>query len=120
MNDTPRDLESQVTTALREDVGSGDVTAELVPATQKARGRVITREDAVLCGRPWVEETFRQLDPDIRLTWHAADGDRIKADSVIFEIAGPARAVLTASAPRSISCNSSRRPRRPHALSSMR
>jgi len=95
MNDTPRDLESQVTTALREDVGSGDVTAELVPATQKARGRVITREDAVLCGRPWVEETFRQLDPDIRLSWHAADGDRIKADSVIFEIAGPARAVLT-------------------------
>ena len=95
MNDTPRDLESQVTTALREDVGSGDVTAELVPATQKARGRVITREDAVLCGRPWVEETFRQLDPDIRLTWHAADGDRIAADAVIFEIAGPARAVLT-------------------------
>jgi nicotinate-nucleotide pyrophosphorylase (carboxylating) len=95
MNDIPRDLASQVTTALREDVGSGDVTAELVPATQKARGRVITREDAVLCGHPWVEETFRQLDPDIRLSWHAADGDRITADSVIFEIAGPARAVLT-------------------------
>ncbi|HEY2036074.1 MAG TPA: carboxylating nicotinate-nucleotide diphosphorylase [Steroidobacteraceae bacterium] len=95
MNDTPKDLESQVTTALREDVGSGDVTAELVPATQKARGRVITRENAVLCGRPWVEETFRQLDPDIRLSWHAADGERITADSVIFEIAGPARAVLT-------------------------
>jgi nicotinate-nucleotide pyrophosphorylase (carboxylating) len=95
MNDTPRDLESQVTTALREDVGTGDVTAELVPATQKARGRVITREDAVLCGRPWVEETFRQLDPEVRLSWHAADGDRITADSVIFEIAGPARAVLT-------------------------
>ena len=76
-------------------MAAGDVTAELVPATQKARGRVITREDAVLCGRPWVEETFRQLDPDIRLSWHAADGDRITADSVIFEIAGPARAVLT-------------------------
>jgi nicotinate-nucleotide pyrophosphorylase (carboxylating) len=95
MNDTPRDLASQVATALREDVGSGDVTAELVPATQKARGRVITREDAVLCGRPWVEETFRQLDPEVRLSWHAADGDRITADSVIFEIAGPAPAVLT-------------------------
>jgi nicotinate-nucleotide pyrophosphorylase (carboxylating) len=95
MDDTPRDLESQVATALREDVGSGDVTAELVPPTQKVRGRVITREDAVLCGRPWVEETFRQLDPDVRLTWHAADGDRITANSVIFEIAGPARAVLT-------------------------
>jgi nicotinate-nucleotide pyrophosphorylase (carboxylating) len=95
MNDTLRDLKSQVATALREDVGNGDVTAELVPPTQKVRGRVITREEAVLCGRPWVEETFRQLDPDVRLTWHAADGDRITADSVIFEIAGPARAVLT-------------------------
>jgi nicotinate-nucleotide pyrophosphorylase (carboxylating) len=95
MPDTPKDLASQVATALSEDVGSGDVTALLVPATQTVRGRVITREDAVLCGRPWVEETFRQLDPRIRLTWHAAEGDRIAANSVIFEIAGPARAVLT-------------------------
>ena len=95
MPDTPKDLASQVATALSEDVGSGDVTALLVPATQTVRGRVITREDAVLCGRPWVEETFRQLDPQVRLTWHAADGDRIVANSVIFEIAGPARAVLT-------------------------
>jgi nicotinate-nucleotide pyrophosphorylase (carboxylating) len=95
MPDIPKDLASQVATALSEDVGSGDVTAQLVPATQKVRGRVITREDAVLCGRPWVQETFRQLDPDIRLTWHAADGDRIAANNIIFEIAGPARAVLT-------------------------
>jgi nicotinate-nucleotide pyrophosphorylase (carboxylating) len=95
MHDTPEDLKRQVATALREDVGNGDVTAELVPPTQKVRGRVITREDAVLSGRPWVEETFRQLDPCIRLTWHAGDGDRITANSVIFEIEGPARAVLT-------------------------
>ena len=95
MHETPEDLDSQVATALREDVGTGDVTAELVPAAQKVRGRVITREDAVLSGRPWVDETFRQLDPGIRLTWHAADGDCIAADSVIFEIQGPARPVLT-------------------------
>jgi nicotinate-nucleotide pyrophosphorylase (carboxylating) len=95
MHDTPEDLKRQVATALREDVGNGDVTAELVPPTQKVRGRVITREDAVLSGRPWVEETFRQLDPRIRLTWHAGDGDRITANSVIFGIEGPARAVLT-------------------------
>jgi nicotinate-nucleotide pyrophosphorylase (carboxylating) len=95
MPDTPQDLETQVTAALREDVGSGDVTALLVPATQKVYGRVITREDAVLCGRPWVEATFRRLDPTIALTWHASDGDRIAADSVIFEISGSARAVLT-------------------------
>ena len=95
MPDTPQDLEAQVAAAFREDVGSGDATALLVPATQKVHGRVITREDAVLCGRPWVEAVFRQLDPAITLTWHADDGDRITADSVIFEISGPARAVLT-------------------------
>ena len=95
MHDTPKDLGSQVTKALREDVGNGDVTAELVPIAQKVRGRVITREDAVLCGRPWVEATFHHLDPGIRLTWHADDGDRITTNTVIFEIEGPARAVLT-------------------------
>jgi nicotinate-nucleotide pyrophosphorylase (carboxylating) len=95
MPDIPKDLASQVAAALREDVGSGDVTALLVSATQKVRGRVITREDAILCGRPWVQETFQQLDPQIRLTWHATDGDRIAANSLIFEIAGPARPVLT-------------------------
>src|SRR5581483_123433 len=95
MLDIPQDLDTQVAAALREDVGSGDATALLVPVAQEVRGRVITREAAVLCGRPWVEATFRQLDPRIVLTWHADDGDRIAADSVIFEIAGPARAVLT-------------------------
>ena len=95
MPELPKDLETQVAAALREDLGSGDATALLVPATQRVQGRVITREDAVLCGRPWVEATFRQLDPAITLTWHAGDGDRISADSVIFEISGPARAVLT-------------------------
>ena len=95
MPDTPQDLDAQVAAALREDVGSGDATALLVPATQRVQGRVITREDAVLCGRPWVEATFSQLDPSIALTWHAGDGDRIAANSVIFEISGPARAVLT-------------------------
>ncbi|HVW69703.1 MAG TPA: carboxylating nicotinate-nucleotide diphosphorylase [Steroidobacteraceae bacterium] len=95
MPDIPKDLDVQVAAALREDVGTGDVTAQLVPAAQKARGRVITREDAVLCGRPWVEETFRQLAPNIRLTWHSTDGQRIVADQVLFEIEGSARAVLT-------------------------
>jgi nicotinate-nucleotide pyrophosphorylase (carboxylating) len=93
--DIPIDLETQVATALHEDIGSGDVTAQLVPVTQKVRGRVITREDAVLCGRPWVDEIFHQLDTNIQLTWHAGDGDRIAANQVLFEIQGPARAVLT-------------------------
>jgi nicotinate-nucleotide pyrophosphorylase (carboxylating) len=95
MLEIPADLDTQVNAALEEDIGSGDVTAQLVPATQTVRGRVITREAAILSGRPWVEAVFRKLDPNIKLTWHATDGDRIVADQVIFEIAGPARAVLT-------------------------
>ena len=92
---TPADLGQQVEAALREDIGSGDVTAVLVPAAQRVRGSVITREDAVLCGRAWADETFRRLDPQVRLGWHAADGDRIAATQVIFEITGAARPVLT-------------------------
>lgn len=95
MAEIPQDLEEQVTAALREDIGSGDVTARLVPDTQQVRGRVITREDAVLCGRPWADATFRRLDPRIRLTWHANEGERIEAERVIFEIEGPAPAILT-------------------------
>jgi len=95
MPEIPADLETQVAAALHEDVGSGDVTAQLIPATQTVRGRAITREAAILCGRPWVEATFRYLDPNIKLHWRANDGDPLAADQVIFEIAGPARAVLT-------------------------
>ena len=91
----PADLAQQVEAALREDIGGGDVTAALVPAAQRVRGAVVTREEAVLCGRPWAEETFRRLDPHVRLDWRAADGERLSAGQVIVAIAGPARAVLT-------------------------
>jgi len=91
----PADLGAQVDAALREDIGSGDVSAALVPAGQRVRGSIVTREAAILCGRAWADETFRRLDPQVRLGWHAADGERIAADQVIFEIEGPARAVLT-------------------------
>jgi len=91
----PRDLPQQVTAALAEDVGGGDVTAALVPEGERVRGRAITREAAILCGRAWAEETFRQLDPAVRLMWHAADGARLAPDQVLFEISGPARPVLT-------------------------
>ena len=95
MIELPKDLGEQVAAALREDVGSGDVTARLVPDTQVAHGRVVTREDAVLCGQPWVDETFCRLDSAIRIDWHAHDGERVRADQIVFEIQGPARAVLT-------------------------
>ena len=95
MPELPADLGAQVDAALREDIGSGDVTAALVPAGQRVRGSIVTREAAILCGRAWADETFRRLDPQVRLGWHAADGERLAADQVIFEIEGPARAVLT-------------------------
>ncbi len=93
--ETPPDPAEQVAAALKEDFGTGDVTASLVPAGQQVHGCVITRESAVLCGRPWVQETFRQLDPAIQLTWHAQDGQRVDADQVLFEVAGLARPVLS-------------------------
>jgi len=88
-------VESQVGAALREDIGTGDVTSPLVPSDRRVRGHVVTREDAVLCGRPWVEATFGQLDPRIRLSWRASDGGRIVRDQILFEIEGSARPVLT-------------------------
>ncbi len=95
MPEPPRDLAAQVETALREDIGSGDVTAALVPAAQRVRGSVVTRESAVLAGRPWVEATFRHLDPQVQLVWHASDAEPLAANQTVFDISGGARPVLT-------------------------
>jgi len=91
----PGDIELQVASALREDIGSGDVTAALAPVGQQARGAVVTREDAVLCGRAWAIEVFRQLDPTLVLNWHADDGALLKAGQSVFELHGSARPILT-------------------------
>jgi len=85
----------QVSAALAEDVGTGDVTAALVPLQQQVRAHVVAREPAVLCGTQWVSETFRQLDAAIRLEWQATDGERIAADQVLLNLSGPARPILT-------------------------
>ena len=92
----PADLGAQVEAALREDIGSGDVTAALVPAAQQVRGAIVAREAAVLCGCAWVEETFRRLDPRVRARLAAEDGARLAAGQVILRaVSGPARAVLS-------------------------
>jgi len=91
----PTDLANQGEAALREDLGGGHVTAALVPAAQRVRGSVMAREEAVLCGRAWADETFRQLDQRVQLVWHAADGARVAAQQLIFAIVGPARPVLS-------------------------
>lgn len=81
--------------ALEEDVGPGDITAELIPAEATAAAHIITREACVLCGSAWVEEVFRQVDPNICLTWYARDGEQVAADSKLVSLSGPARGLLT-------------------------
>jgi nicotinate-nucleotide pyrophosphorylase (carboxylating) len=83
-----------VSRALREDIGSGDVTAELIPASAQGQARVLCREPAVLCGAPWFDATFRQLDPAVRIEWRYAEGTRVPADCILCELTGPARPIL--------------------------
>ncbi|MEE2763622.1 MAG: carboxylating nicotinate-nucleotide diphosphorylase [Pseudomonadota bacterium] len=82
--------------SLREDIGDGDITAQLIPADKQATGRVITRERATIAGCDWVNEVFRQVDPEVVLEWRVKDGDRVGPDQVLFEMRGPARSLLTA------------------------
>lgn len=93
---TPPDLPEAVTRALAEDVGSGDLTAALVPATASASARVISREAAVICGAPWFDEVFQQVDPSIEVQWQIEEGSLVAADTELCRISGPARALLTA------------------------
>ena len=91
----PPDLPDQVARALAEDVGSGDLTAALVPAGRLGRATVVTREAAVLCGRPWFDAVFRQLDSSVRVTWEAEEGADVSPGQVLCRIEGPARSLLT-------------------------
>ncbi len=91
----PDDLAEQVSRALREDIGPGDVTAQLIAPEAVARARVLCRESAVICGTAWFDETFRQLDARVRVHWRTTDGARVAPDSVLCELEGPARALLT-------------------------
>lgn len=88
------DLGETVTRALAEDLGSGDLTALLVPQAPAA-AQVITRESAIICGRPWVDEVFRQLDASVSLEWRVAEGERVTPNQVLFTLHGPARALLS-------------------------
>jgi nicotinate-nucleotide pyrophosphorylase (carboxylating) len=82
--------------ALDEDVGGGDLTASLIASDRRAVARVLAREGAVLCGAPWVEAVVRHLDPEARITWQVEEGARCAPDQVVLELAGAARALLTA------------------------
>lgn len=90
-----QEIQANVRTALAEDVGPGDLTAQLIPADHKARAQVIVREDAILCGTEWFDACFHQLNPHTRIVWHAQDGDRIRENQLLCEIEGQARTLLT-------------------------
>jgi nicotinate-nucleotide pyrophosphorylase (carboxylating) len=85
-----------VTRALAEDIGLGDLTARLIPADRTAHARLMTRENGVLCGVEWFRRTFEELDPDVEIFWHHADGDDVMANTSLCELEGKARALLTA------------------------
>ena len=94
------EIKQGVSHALAEDLGylplqQGDITASLIPNEQAAIATVITREDCVICGTAWVDEVFAQLSEQVVIQWHVADGDRVKANSLLCEISGPARILLT-------------------------
>ena len=88
--------QSDVARALQEDVGGGDLTAGLIDPARRARARILARESAVICGAHWVEETVRQVVPEVHLNWHVRDGQRCATDQVVLELEGPARGLLTA------------------------
>lgn len=89
------EVEANVRRALLEDVGSGDLTAQLIPAERLAKATVISRDAAVIAGTAWVDAVFRQLDPRVAVHWQVVDGDRVQPNQALFHLEGPARSLLT-------------------------
>ncbi|WP_407292440.1 carboxylating nicotinate-nucleotide diphosphorylase [Stutzerimonas zhaodongensis] len=93
--DLTAEIETNVRRALAEDLGSGDITAQLIPAERLAHAAVITREAATISGTAWVDAVFRQLDPRVAVHWQVTDGQQVAADQALFHLEGPARALLS-------------------------
>ncbi|NQZ30061.1 MAG: carboxylating nicotinate-nucleotide diphosphorylase [Oceanospirillaceae bacterium] len=89
-------IKKNVRAALEEDIGSGDITASLISSKTTATAQVITRQDAIICGTAWVDETFRQVDPDLSIDWQVKDGDSVTTNQVLFTCTGSASSLLTA------------------------
>ncbi len=89
------DIQHAVAEALKEDIGTGDLTATLIPEKRTASASIITRQDAVLCGTAWVNEVFLQLDSSIQIHWLANDGDQINPDQTLCQLEGSASTLLT-------------------------
>ena len=97
--DIAQAIKANVSAALAEDLGSGDLTALLLPADKRTNATLITREHAILCGKPWFEACFKMLDPLVKISWRAEEGEHLQANAMICEIQGNARALLSAERP---------------------
>lgn len=84
--DLQGEIQANVRTALAEDVGGGDLTAQLIDPRREAEARVITREHATIAGRAWVDEVFRQVDPRVLVTWQVEDGQRVEPNQTLFQL----------------------------------
>ena len=91
----PADIASTVRRALNEDLGTGDLTARLLPGGATSEATVLCRESAVLCGVPWFSEVFRQLDRNISINWRCADGDAVKPGQTVCTLSGSTRSLLS-------------------------
>ena len=89
-------VSANVALALAEDIGTGDLTAALIPATQQAKATIVSRENAIICGIDWVNACFKSLDENINIIWRVNEGEKIASNQVLCEISGNARAILTA------------------------
>ena len=91
----PADISSTVRRALSEDIGTGDITAELLPDNQNVTAYVVSREQAIICGTAWFDGVYHQLDKQILITWDVKDGEQIKPDQQVCTITGSAKTILT-------------------------
>ena len=96
MKISQENIEASVKRALAEDVGSGDVTANLIDAQQVSSAKVITREPGILCGQPWFDEAFRQINPEVKIQWLVNEGDLIAKEQTLCTLSGQTRSLLTA------------------------
>jgi nicotinate-nucleotide pyrophosphorylase (carboxylating) len=96
MNPLSTYIQQSVQVSLAEDIGAGDVSAQLIEIDQPLEMQLVCRESAILCGQAWFDEAFQQLDPMVNLAWNHQDGDRVEADSVVCQLDGNARALLSA------------------------
>ncbi|MFT6030643.1 MAG: nicotinate-nucleotide pyrophosphorylase (carboxylating) [Oleiphilaceae bacterium] len=88
-------IQASVQLALQEDIGSGDITAQLISEEKTAQASVITREDAIICGIDWVNEVFKSISDKLNIEWFVSDGEKASANTTLFKISGSARAILT-------------------------